>query len=354
MMSLISLLDPKVIPFAVSLCVLGKWLKKLKLPKWMPPLPLLLVVSGFLMMTVYGYVTSGMHGASEVVYALLYGLANGIAVSATAMVGYDIGHSGAKKHRENVAAEKAKAKAEGGEAVGSSGVVEAEVNVDVSEVIRCVSSSPSLKISLMKVLLYVGAAAIGAVTAVLVAVFAAHQSAVVSTLWGLFGAGLFASITRVVYHIAMDDSTPQMWQISVYHLLACFGWMFGILSGSEATDTIALAVVISMALMSVGTRFLSLPSTQKELLETLEKNLRWKFLDDNPAMGIDEGRPLGLTDSDGIPMTVHEMESLGKAEEALTARAYIHACLGIADDGKQKKSEGAGKASEDTTSKEGE
>lgn len=89
-----SFFDPRLAPFIFVLNIIGYWLKKTGLPKWAPPLPLLLVMLSFLISAVFGWVVTEAEGTKAIVLSILYyGIGNGLLIGFLSTSGYDIVHS---------------------------------------------------------------------------------------------------------------------------------------------------------------------------------------------------------------------------------------------------------------------
>lgn len=304
--SLIQLLDPKIIPFSITVIIIGKWLKRIKRPVWFPPLPLILVLISFFMMTCYGFVTSELTGGALVAYALLFGMANGITISSVAIVGYDIGHQGIKTFRTIKPIKE-----------------EVKEEPTMDEVITSLLNTPSKKVKLLKLALYLASFAIGAVFAGLISGLGGKCTAFNVIAWILFGGFAFTLSARIIFHLAIKDNDGETWQISIYFIVALLGWLIGILSRTALLDTFSLALVISMVLMAVGCRFLKGENKEEELIDYLTRELRYKFVSDNPEMGLDKARALGAVDRAGNYLTIQEMEVSGFGASAEGAEKYI-------------------------------
>lgn len=91
-------IDPKLLPWVLFLNVAGIWLKRGKLPSWMPPIPILLFLISFIICCVFGWIHTEATGAKAMLQIILeYGLANGLVMTLIATWGYDIVHAYTKK-----------------------------------------------------------------------------------------------------------------------------------------------------------------------------------------------------------------------------------------------------------------
>ena len=88
---LANLMDPKLIPWIFVLNIYGYWMKKLRLPKWMPPLPVQIFALSFIVCSLFGWAHTGAEGVKAVIIATMdYGIVNGILVAFSATFGYDV------------------------------------------------------------------------------------------------------------------------------------------------------------------------------------------------------------------------------------------------------------------------
>ncbi|MFA6934680.1 MAG: hypothetical protein WCR70_05365 [Sphaerochaetaceae bacterium] len=91
-MSFLNAFDLDLIPWIIFINVLGKQLKKIKIPKWLPPVPALLLMASIAVCALFGWSHTTATGAKAVVVVLEYGLGNGLLIGLTALGGYDIVH----------------------------------------------------------------------------------------------------------------------------------------------------------------------------------------------------------------------------------------------------------------------
>ena len=172
-----------------------------------------------------------------------------------------------------------------------------------------------------KMLIYGISAAVAFLAAALLAGLVFDQGAQYSIFWGMLFAGLAMTIARIAYHLAIKDYAPEMWQISVYMLLACAGWFGGIMSLTWGWASLFLAVMVGAVLMAAGTRFCRAVAVQKTT-SSLERTLRYRYVDDRLGGTLNLDAPLLLMN--GTAMTVEEAALAGaSARQLQEARAYI-------------------------------
>lgn len=104
---LLQLVDPIMAVWMVAIWILGYWLKKLKLPRWCPPLPILLLLAYLVLGFIFGAIQSELVGWRGVAYVLLYGTGNGLLFTGLSFIVYDIVHGGLKKRKARKAMEAA-------------------------------------------------------------------------------------------------------------------------------------------------------------------------------------------------------------------------------------------------------
>ncbi len=147
-----------------------------------------------------------------------------------------------------------------------------------------------------------------------------------SIFWGILFGGVGTTLARLVYHIYLKDYAPEMWQITIYMLLACGGWLGGILSSSWGWTTLWLSVMCIGILMAVGTRFCKAVA-EVRTRNSLESTLRYQLVDDKLGNSPNLDKPLTLK-VDGQALTVEEALKAGKIEEARKGRDYIRKITG--------------------------
>ena len=172
-----------------------------------------------------------------------------------------------------------------------------------------------------KILIYLLSAIAGFLIAALVSVLAFDESLLYALFFGLFGAAVSGMLARVVYHLSLKDYAPEMWQITIYMLLACGGWLGGILSTSWGWTTLWLSVMCIGILMALGTRFCKAVA-EIRTKNSLEKTLRYQYVDDKLGGAPNLDKPLTLI-VDGQALTVEEALKAGKTEAAIKGRDYI-------------------------------
>lgn len=92
-MSFLNAFDLDLIPWIIFINVLGKQLKKIKMPSWLPPIPVLLLMASIAVCALFGWSHTTATGAKSVIIVLEYGIGNGLLVGLTALGGYDIVHT---------------------------------------------------------------------------------------------------------------------------------------------------------------------------------------------------------------------------------------------------------------------
>ena len=86
-----NLMDPKLIPWIFVLNIAARWVKKLDLPKWMPPLPVLIMGTSFVICSLFGWAHTEAEGTKAMIIMIMdYGIVNGLQCALFAMGGYDI------------------------------------------------------------------------------------------------------------------------------------------------------------------------------------------------------------------------------------------------------------------------
>lgn len=99
-MSILSLIDPNLVPWVLVANVAGYWMKQRELPKWIPPIPLMIFLGNFAFCTLVGWALTDAEGWKAIIIAILeYGIGNGIAITLVSTFGYDVVHSIAKRRK---------------------------------------------------------------------------------------------------------------------------------------------------------------------------------------------------------------------------------------------------------------
>ena len=273
-MNILNSIDSRLVPFVVNSVIFGYWLKRIDKPKWVPPVPALMFLCNFAVCAVFGWIHTTAPGAKAVIEAVgLYGIGNGLFITLVSTYGYDIFHNYQKQlGRTKVKTEE-----------------EEEEGMDFATIAKAVT--PSKRAVLIKSLFYAGVAVLGAVIGVLFSALLAHQSVAYVTAWAVFGAGLSVLLARVIYHIVNGDNAPIVWQITIYGTIALGGFTAGIFSKTPAMDFISIAVAVGGLAMALGVRFITLPKKRQVMYHFLTKNLSYRFIDDNPLLGIDKDKP---------------------------------------------------------------
>ena len=273
-MNILNSIDSRLVPFVVNSVIFGYWLKRIDKPKWVPPVPALMFLCNFAVCAFFGWIHTTAPGAKAVIEAVgLYGIGNGLFITLVSTYGYDIFHNYQKQlGRTKVKTEE-----------------EEEEGMDFATIAKAVT--PSKRAVLIKSLFYAGVAVLGAVIGVLFSALLAHQSVAYVTAWAIFGAGLAVLLARVIYHIVNGDNAPIVWQITIYGTIALGGFTAGIFSRTPSMDFISIAVAVGGLAMALGVRFITLPKKRQVMYHFLTKNLSYRFIDDNPLLGIDKDKP---------------------------------------------------------------
>lgn len=310
-----ALIDPVLAVWVAVIMVAGFWLKRsVKLPSWLPPLPVCLFVIFLVVSLLFGWVTNTYEGARGVFYVVAYALGNSIAFTGLSFVIYDIAHGVIKK----------KGLAKTGE---TEDAVKAEKK-GISEETR------------KKIIVYGVAALAGFCISGLVSYIVFFETLLYSFFFGLFGAGIAAVIARTVYHLAvLKDNTPRMWGVSVDFLISCGGWLFAVLSTSILGSSVGLAVTALGLIMAYGNRFVgavkeiagavkdeketkAVGVDYAELKSELLKTMKYAFINDDPDLGEDKSRPLCMIN--GVACTPVEAYAMGKGAAAAEAQQYVN------------------------------
>ena len=92
-----SYLDPIMATWIAVVMLAGYWLKRARLPKWLPPLPVMLLIMYLVIGLVFGYLQYEVTSWKGVERVLLYGIGNGIVYTGFSFVIYDIAHGAVKR-----------------------------------------------------------------------------------------------------------------------------------------------------------------------------------------------------------------------------------------------------------------
>lgn len=89
-MDVLNAFDVRLIPWIFVLNISGHFLKKMNLPKFVPPVPVLLILASFFVCCGFGWAHTDVTGAKQVFVTVVeYGLGNGLCVAGIAIMGYD-------------------------------------------------------------------------------------------------------------------------------------------------------------------------------------------------------------------------------------------------------------------------
>lgn len=145
-------------------------------------------------------------------------------------------------------------------------------------------------------------------------------------LWSLFGAILGSCVSRVLFHIYYDDCSAEMWQVTIYHAIACVGIIGLIYANTWGGVSFFGALLVGTALMTVGSRFIKYKGGT--LLEwSLVNTQRYYPEGDNPKAPDDITRP--IIASAGQTLTIKEAEDRGLVDAAKEARENLSQIYGI-------------------------
>lgn len=177
----------------------------------------------------------------------------------------------------------------------------------------------------MKALLYSIVGVITALIVLIVCVFGFALGAFYSASYALLFGVFFAALARTVFHLATDDNTAEMWQVSIYLFAACGAWLGCILCTSWGWLFGWMAIMVGMLFMAFGSRFIkTFVEEIKEILSPLEqmkRNTRFKFINDDPEKGEDKTRPLCRVNGENL--TCEEADARGFGAIAATGIEYL-------------------------------
>lgn len=294
------LIDPVMAIWVAVIMVLGFWLKRTEnLPRWIPPLPVVLFASFLLAALLFGWLTNTHEGWSGVLYVIAYAIGNAIFFTGLSFFIYDNAHNIIKqKHARKNAIE------------------------DKEEKKEKMSITPEMK---RKTLIYGVAGLVGFAVSAMVSYFAFIETVLYSLFFGFFGFGVCAVIARTIYHLCVEDNTPRMWGVSIDMLISCAGWLIAVLSTGILLTSVGLAVVALGIVMAYGNRFVGGKEAKMDVAETKTKDLRatlrYQFISDDPAYGEDITKP--LCSIDGKALTYDEAYAMGYGAQAADALEYI-------------------------------
>lgn len=282
-MEILYAMDAHLIPFAMVVWVFGYWFKRNGLPKWAPPLPLVLFLLSFVLCACYGWAHTTATGAKSLMIILVeYGLCNGALITFMSTFGYDIVHGYTKKRNEGI-----------------------EVDPLMADLKWIGDQTVTVAVTLKKLVYPIAAGASAVLTFGVFFIFA-HAGVFYSLCWAIFAASMAVTIARAVLHIVKKDYSAEMFQVTIYMLLACAGWLGAILADTWGFTTVSLAIMLCAIMMAVGTRFIR----GRALLLKLKSTLVYKPMGDVIGGEPDTDRPLILKE-DGTAVTLAEAEKLG-------------------------------------------
>ena len=102
-----SYLDPIMATWIAVVMIAGYWLKRSKLPKWMPPLPVILLILYLAVGFIFGWLQYEVTSWKGVERVLLYGIGNALVYTGFSFIIYDIGHGAIKKAKARKAEKEA-------------------------------------------------------------------------------------------------------------------------------------------------------------------------------------------------------------------------------------------------------
>ena len=94
---LASYLDPAMAIWIIVVMIAGYWLKRIKLPGWLPPLPVLLLAMYLVVGFIFGWLQYEVESWRGLLRVLLYGIGNGIIYTGFSFIIYDIAHGAFKR-----------------------------------------------------------------------------------------------------------------------------------------------------------------------------------------------------------------------------------------------------------------
>ena len=197
------------------------------------------------------------------------------------------------------------------------------------------------KVRVIKASVYLSAAAVMFAITFSVCFWALKESGIYSVLFGFSGAALGAILARSVYHLLLCDNSAEMWQISIYGIMADIGWVIAVFTESWALASTGLAICFIALFMLLGSRWTTIwvdKLSNAKRIKIYKDTLRYCFIDDVPDGTLDQQRP--LCEIDGVPMTINEAIQAGKEEEARKAVSYLKGIL-------EKESQNKDEAEED-------
>ena len=172
-----------------------------------------------------------------------------------------------------------------------------------------------------KLLIYGIAAVVGILAVALIAGLVFRTGAVYAILFGVAGGAVSVTAARLIYHLYLRDYAPEMWQITIYMLLAAGGWLGAVLATTWGWVSLWLAMMSIGILMALGTRFCKAVAVSRTKT-SLEDTLRYRYIDDKLGGTPDLDHPLTVV-INGQALTVAEADAAGEGEAAKSGREYI-------------------------------
>lgn len=176
-----------------------------------------------------------------------------------------------------------------------------------------------------KLIIYGSAALVCGIIAAVVAAVPFRTGAAYAIFYGGFGAAVGGVLARTAYHIILKDYAPEMWQISIYLLVASAGWLGAVLALSWGWVSLWLSVMCIGILMAVGTRFCK-SVAKTRVSASLETTLRYRLSGDKLDGKALVDSPLTVV-KDNVALTVAEAENQGFKDAAKKGRDYIKSLL---------------------------
>lgn len=177
----------------------------------------------------------------------------------------------------------------------------------------------------LKAIVYGVSAAVGLLVAALVSYLAYGETVLYAVFFGLFGGGVAVVAARTVLHIIARDAGARMWAVSFDLLAACAGWLVAVLATGVGVSSAGLALLVLGLVMAYGNRFVAVVASVVDAVGDDDavdySNLRYAFVGDDPANGVDMRRP--LCSIDGKACTVAEAYAMGRGSLAADAIEYI-------------------------------
>lgn len=144
--------------------------------------------------------------------------------------------------------------------------------------------------------------------------------------WVAFGMVAGSCIARVAFHLWYDDSSAQMWQTAIYHMVVAVGIIGLIFSTGWGWISFWAAVLVAMVILALGTRFLEQVGGTLKLVQ-MEAEKRFYPKGDVAGEDDDTERPVCLVD--GKALTIKEAEAAGMHGAAQNAREKLCQIYGI-------------------------